>query len=264
MLTRAYNQAQYKLLKNEDIFISWAPLQNEYFLGDPIQVGFSDYAKKVPTMAGSVYGEFTSFGPLPDTDQPEEKKKEFLEEKYGEASDELISLFEEAYPEKDITRIANADFMCRPATVLWTAKKAEVSSAPAYLYQFALDFDVNGSRPAWHCSDIPFVFYNSHRVPVCNIDGVTERIEDEVAGSYVSFARYGDPNHEGMRKWEAYTDKTKATMVFDEDSYCRLNDFDGELMKKLEELAPNAGIGGLFKLSFLKQMESDEGGDWFY
>ena len=147
---------------------------------------------------------------------------------------------------------------------LQIAKKAEVSEAPAYLYQFALDFQVNGLRPAWHCSDIPFVFYNSHRVPVCNIDGVTERIEDEVAGAYVSFARYGNPNHEGMRKWEAYTDETKATMVFDEDSYCVPDNFDKALMDKLDEVTPGAGIFGMFKIAFLKQMESDEGGDWFY
>ena len=264
VLTRAFNQAQYKLLKNEDIFISWAPLQNEYFLGDPMQVGFSDYAKKVPTMAGSVFAEFGASGQLPDVEMTAEQKKEFLEGKYKDAADELIELFEKAYPNKDITRIPNADFMCRPATVAWTAKKAEVSEAPAYLYQFALDFQVNGLRPAWHCSDIPFVFYNSHRVPVCNIDGVTERIEDEVAGAYVSFARYGNPNHEGMRKWEAYTDETKATMVFDEDSYCVPDNFDKALMDKLDEVTPGAGIFGMFKIAFLKQMESDEGGDWFY
>ena len=266
VLERAFNRAQYRLLKDEDLFINWGPVPNEFYMGNPMHVGFTEHAKTVPTMAGSVISEFSTFGPIPDVEMPEEAKKALIQSAYGDQTDKMISLFEKAYPDKDLTTLTVLDAMCRPATIEWAEKKAQDSSAPSYLYLFALNFDVNGSRPAWHCSDIPFVFYNTHRVPNCNIEGVTENLEEEVAGAFVCFARYGNPNHEGMRKWDAYNDQTRATMVFDEETVCRKGDFDRELMAAVEEkvLAAGAKMGDMFKVYFLKQMESGEGGNWMY
>ena len=266
VLERAYNKAQYKLLKEEDIFINWGPVPNEFYMGNPLHVGFTDFAKTVPTMAGSVISEFSTFGPIMDQDLPEEVKEAAVYERFGEEAEELIQLFEKASPDKDLSHLPVIDAMCRAATIDWAEKKAKDGAAPSYLYLFALDFDVNGVRPAWHCSDIPFAFYNTHRVPNANLEGITEVLEDEVAGAYVSFARYGNPNHEGMRKWEPYTEKTRATMVFDEETVCKEGDFDRALTSRLEAIAARQGaaIGSMFKVNFMKQMESGEGGNWIY
>ena len=114
--------------------------------------------------------------------------------------------------------------------------KVAASSAPTYQYLFALNFDIMDGVPAWHCADIPFVFHNTHRVACCNIPGVTQKLEDEMAGAWVSFAYSGNPNHAGLSKWEPATDKHE-TMIFDRESLCRSN-YDLPLLRRMDEVCP--------------------------
>ena len=263
LLYMAYNRVNLELIKN-GIYINWGPVANDWYLGDPMVVGFSDYAKTVPTMAGTVIAEFSEGAEIPDANALSyAEKKILIEKQYGSAAEELIGLFEKAYPEKDLTILTKLDNFARLPTVRFIEEKSIVSSAPAYLYMFALDFDVNGSRPAWHCADIPFVFHNSCRVPCCNIEGVTETLEEEVAGAWVSFARYGNPNHRGLIKWPNYTKESKATMVFDRASRVGYN-YDRELLELLENAAPVEDMGIRFAKRILEQEKNEEGAAWMY
>ena len=139
----------------------------------------------------------------------------------------------------------------------------QVSSAPSYLYMFAPDFDVDGLRPAWHCSDIPFVFRNTYRVPCCsNMEADTENLEAQVSGAYTAFARTGDPNCAALPRWSAYTDETRVTMVFDKT--CRAADnYDRELIEAIRSLTPPMSMRGL-ALKMLEASETEEGGEWIY
>ena len=127
---------------------------------------------------------------------------------------------------------------------------------PIYLYMFSLDFDVDGPRPAWHCSDIPFVFHNTARVPCANIRGVTDALEAAVSGAWVRFARSGDPG------WAPYSDGCKATMIFDRE--CRQGDnYDRELIETLNRLTPPMSLGSMAEKR-LENAVNEQGGDWMY
>lgn len=263
LLNMAFNKVNVSLIR-QGIYIGWGPVPNDWYLGDPMVVGFSDYAKRVPTMAGTVIAEFSEGAKIPAPNAlTYEEKCQLAREQYGTYGDRMVELFEKAYPGKDLTRLTKLDNASRLATTRFIEEKARVSEAPAYLYMFALDFDVNGSRPAWHCSDIPFVFHNTNRVPCCNIPGVTEQLEDEMAGAWVSFARYGDPNHKHMSHWPAYNDDTKATMIFDRCTHAGSN-YDRELMETLEAAAPPVDMRASFAKQILEQADSEEGADWLY
>ena len=262
LLYMACNRASVKLAK-EGIFVNWEPLANDWYLGDPMVVGFTEFAKRTPTMAGSVIAEFSEGAKMPAEDAGEKEKLALIKKQYGTHAKELTALFREAYPDKDISGLLRLDNMSRLVTTEFIEKKAEVSAAPCYLYLFALDFDVNGKRPAWHCADIPFVFHNTHRVPCCNMEGVTEKLEDEVAGAFVSFARYGDPNHAGMRKWRPYSAPDKSTMVFDRNS-CMRDNYDRALVETLAEVYPPFEFRDLALKRLLASEESEEGRDWVY
>ncbi len=263
VLNRAFNKVHLKLI-DEGISIGWGPVANDWYLGDPMVVGFSDYAKKVPTMSGTVIAEFAAFGPLPNPATTSEKEmKKLLKEKYGKYAEKLIEQFKAAYPDKDLTRLLAYDTVARLATTKFTEEKSKVSSAPDYLYLFALDFPLNGTKPAWHCSDIPFVFHNTHRVPCCDIEDVTDVLEDQMAGAWVNFARHGNPNHEGMRKWAPYGEKTPVTMVFDRDTRPE-GRFDRDLVETLAEAVPAMNFFAGMAARAKKAAESDEGGEWIY
>ena len=221
VLYKAYNRTCMKLQRAAN----WGPRPNGYYLGHPLKVGFSDFAKTVPTMVTTVYGEFFGYisDPFPKGYVPtEEEKIAKIREGFGDYTEEAIAAFRAAYPGKDLRRLLQAEQNSRPGVLDFMNLRAEAGGAPAYNGMLTLEFELEGGAVAWHCSDIAYWFHNSDLSPVANIGGgVTEQIEDAMAGSLVAFAYSGDPNHKGMAKWEPYTVENHATMHFDRETVCR-------------------------------------------
>jgi para-nitrobenzyl esterase len=59
------------------------------------------------------------------------------------------------------------------------------------------------------------VFHNASYLESTFIPGVTEELENQVAGAWVAFAYTGDPNHKGIPTWKPITADQTATMRFD-------------------------------------------------
>ena len=215
----------------------WGPTPNDWYLGDPYDTGFPDWAKDIPVMVGSVIAEW-GFGPAPagKNRMGAAEKRALLAAQFGEdAADGLISAFRAAFPEKnelDLLALSN-----RLGTLEYCTYHAEQCRAGVWNYLFALSFPYDEGKPAWHCSDIPFAFRNTERVPVCWIPGVTEKLEREVAGAYAAFARNGDPNGEGLPSWPACTPEKPVTMYWDRES--EASDKDLPLQRLHGKVAPN-------------------------
>ena len=213
-------------------------------------------------MVGTVIAEFGFMPGVPGKNEmPSAARREVLKKRFGDYTDELITLFKKAYPGKNETDLLYTDSMFRPATIKYAEMKSAVASAPVYSYIFALDFDYDDGKAAWHCSDIPFFFRNTELVPICNIEGVTERLEDEMAGAFVQFARSGNPNHKAMADWPQYTPDNKATMIFDRVSSVRV-DHEAELLALLKKASPPFDMGAM------RNDDADEDDDttraWLY
>ena len=216
---------------------SWGPKVNDYFLGNPLEVGFSEYAKKVPLMAGTVIAEFSFHRPENSYEMSEEEQKAAVAKKFGaEHLDEILSLFEKAYPGKPIIDILYLDSFFRQPTIDYLNLRSQIKETPIYSYLFTFTFPYTGGRPAWHCAEIPFVFHNTDLVEIYGIPGVSDRLEEEMAGAWVNFARTGNPNHANLTDWPAY-DETHPTLIFDESCEIR-NNHGEELIKAIAKYAP--------------------------
>lgn len=214
----------------------WAPTPNDWYLGDPYDVGFLDWAKDIPVMVGSVIAEW-GFGPgvLGRDRMSEGEKRAIVAKQFGEEeADRLIAAFRAAWPDKDETELLSLSN--RLGTLEYCAYHAENCRAKTWNYLFAYTFTYDGGKPAWHCSDIPYAFHNTLRVPICWEPGVREKLEADVAGSYVAFARYGDPNHPGMDGWAPFTAEKPVTMYWDKES--KASDKDLKLQHIHEKVAP--------------------------
>src|SRR5699024_12491343 len=52
---------------------------------------------------------------------------------------------------------------------------------------------LDGGKTAWHCCEIPFVFHNIEKVPVCNDSEETKILEKQMSFAWAQFARTGKP-----------------------------------------------------------------------
>lgn len=236
-LAQAYNRVSPALAK-EGAYIGGNPISNEFYLGDPRVIGFTEHAKTIPVMVGTVFGEF-AFGPAVEGKAAlsEEEKKAMLREKYGDNTDRLIPLFQKAYPDKDLTDLLFLDSLFRAPSIDFIEKKAVHAQSPTYSYLFAYEFPFDDGHVAWHCSEIPFVFRNTERVPVCNEPGVSDQLEEQMFEAWVNFARTGNPNAPSLPGWPACKPGDEAVMVFDKTSEVRHN-YDQELVRLHQAVSP--------------------------
>ena len=256
-LMKAYIKACNKL----QVGINWGPVANDYYLGHPCDSGVSAYAKKVPTVVGTVINEFFAMRPGHTEETPEEEKLKALDQTYSGHGKEAADAYHKAYPGKDLAYLERLDTWVRPGAVAYMQKRAESEPETyGWIYQMALVFDINGGTGAWHCADIPFVFRNTEKVPAANIEGVTDKLETEMTGALLALAKTGDPNHADMPLWKPFTKDDQETMIFDRESRC-VKDADTELLNIIRTYGPRSGI---LVASVPKDTEEEEGRDWLY
>ena len=241
--------------------IEWWPGANDFYIGEPKDVGFGE-ASGVPFLVGSVIGEFSNSTPTKDKETyTEEEKRAAVAAKYGEENaDRIMELFAKAYPGKNTVYAADIDVVFRPASIRYIKAKAKQSPAPVYSYLFAKVFDIYGGVAAWHCSELPFVFHNTQLIPVCQMEGVTQRLENEMFSSFISFAKTGNPNCSAVPEITPSTEDKVYTIVYDEKTQVREN-FDEELVMLAKEFAPPMN----WNFMTAPKEEDEEGGPaWLY
>lgn len=238
VLAQAYSEVA-PALNEQGVYTGCSPLPNDFYLGDPRQIGFTDHAKTIPVLIGTVLGEF-AFGPgvADKYNLSEAAVREMIVQKYGDAADELIRLFKAAYPDKHLTDLLFLDSLFRAPTRDFIAKKSQHPEAPTYSYLFTYEFPYDDGHIAWHCAEIPFSFHNMDKVPVYNQAGVSELLQEQVFGAWINFGRYGDPNYVALPQWPACTPGDEATMIFDTACQVRHN-HDAELIARHVRCTPS-------------------------
>ena len=212
ILWQAYQRACKKLGSQ----INWGPVKNEYYLGYPTVYGFSEYAKKVPVILGTALGEFDSYVPGIPSWIPEEEKKALLDKRFSGHGKEVIAAFEKDYPGKDIAVLSQIDTLFRNDSREFALKRCdECPDVSTWYYIFGLVYTINDCTPTWHSGDIPFFTHTTDRIPNTHFGEYRERLEAEVSGAVISFAKSGNPNHEGLAEWPAYDKTEQNTMIFD-------------------------------------------------
>lgn len=220
------------------------PHPNAFYAGDPCVVGFRKETAHIPLMVGSVFSEFFSFAPSPYDKAamtPSQQEKIVRDVLGAEGADVLIPLFSKAYPERDIIDLLRLDFIFRGPEIDYIGKRSAMNEC-TFSYLFNLDQPINSSTTPWHCSDIPYVFHNidlvehTHRPDGDNT--VTERVQEQIFGSVMAFARTGSPANDRLPEWPFCGAGCENTMVIGETCNVRQN-FDHALIPAVfQHMAP--------------------------
>ena len=75
------------------------------------------------------------------------------------------------------------------------------------------------------------------RIPICNVPGETDRLQERICGAWINFARYGNPSVPSLPQWPVCEPGKEAIMIF--DNICEVKDnYDHRLMELLVKHAP--------------------------
>ncbi len=197
---------------------------DDFYLGDVMDVGICDHARKIPVIVGNVLGEFSqNFVFTTDkegspcsknnwtSEETREKIKEFFKNDYNTA----IELQEKAYPDLPLANVLFTDSMFRPSSFDYLKLRASKGCHNTYGYMFCLEMPVYGGTLPWHNAEIPYVFHNADSIEPSYIPDITDKVEAYVCHCWCTFARTGNPG------WDSYENDSHSIMYFDKECTVR-------------------------------------------
>ncbi len=132
----------------------------------------------------------------------------------------VVSSFEKLYPNSspsEIFFLITTDLYARCPAWAISDRKAQQAGAPVWMCELTWDTPLNRGR--WmspHTLDIPMVFDNVGRVSSFAPDSPeAQEIARLMSSAWLAFAKSGNPAHEAIPAWPAYTPEQPTTLLFD-------------------------------------------------
>ncbi|MBP1554800.1 MAG: carboxylesterase/lipase family protein [Oscillospiraceae bacterium] len=232
VLRQAYLDTMAEFAGQGGFFGGLGTKQNDYYIGEPHIVGFNEYAKKVPVIAGSVQCESALYAPFHRYDSPESEKEALLDSILGDKKEETVTEFRKAYPDGDLLDLFALDYIVRKGTYDFLDLKDQFN-APQYNYLITYRMPYMGGMPSYHGICLPLVFGNTEYVDAFNEPDLVA-LGQKMHQAWINFATTGDPNGGDVPRWERYAKEEGGTMVFDRQCGMKYN-FDRELIRVYEE-----------------------------
>ena len=234
-LARAYLKVR-PALREKGAYTGGCPHPNAFYLGEPLAHGFRPETAQIPLLVGSVFGEFTSFVPMPAEwkNLTDAQQEVVIRKIWGnEPADALIPLFSQAYPERKRLDLLRLDFIFRAPEIRYIRERSKLNKS-TWSYLFNMDQPIDGGNTPWHCCDIPYVFRNIDLVEYPH--GSEEekelpyRIQDQAFESLMAFARTGNPANGTIPEWKYSEPETESVLVLDRNTRVLCN-HDHRLME---------------------------------
>lgn len=178
----------------------------------------------IPMVIGNTKDETRAWGQGDDFDLDWKQLPERIEKRqYVDISpDKVIAAYREMYPDYTPTEVY---FAATTAGRSWRGAVEEAQAraeqgAPTWVYQLDWGSPIEGGRRrAFHTLDIPLVFNNTAVTDSPSGDAAdARRMAERMSGALLAFAHTGNPNFDGIPRWDQYTLPTRETLLFDDPS----------------------------------------------
>ena len=239
-LAQVTMEAIWLLREEEQESVSWEPVYDgDYFMGDPVDMGFRKETIGTPIIIGTCFGEFSgthdrNYSETPKALWSEEETRKILDKTFGDKKDRICELFSKAYPDRQLQDVLFLDLEFK-GEALDYIKGFTASGGKIWNYMFNLETPYNCGTVAWHNAEECYVFRNAAYLEYEYIPEVSEKLEDEMSGAWLAFARNGDPNCDAIPQWPACTKESVPCLCFDEVTDLRI-DHDRELIAEYPQI----------------------------
>lgn len=196
----------------------------------------------IPLLIGSTKTEFlkSMWGDSRVAGAGPEAVAAYIRQQYGEKAEAFTAAVKKAFPGDDDPCLpVDVDTRFRRSAVVHADLKSKNGQAPVFVYLFTWNSPVlDGQYKSLHSMDLPFVFNNIDLAETMTGGGAAAHIlANTISRSWIGFARNGNPNHDGIPHWPAYTGKNGHTMFL--DNVCTVRSHhDRELLQVTSDEPP--------------------------
>ena len=205
----------------------------------PFDPGAPTMSADIPLLTGTNLHEFVNGLDRPDANaMGVDELNRLVREQFGNDSEAIIAAYRLEYPKATPFSLyaAIAASRLRVPAFAQATRKAALGAAPAYAYVYSWRTPILDNRPGpFHACEISFAFDNAG---LCDhySAGAPDAfvLSKQISTAWVNFARTGNPNHNGLPRWPAYTADIRATMYFDTPCKVR-NDPEGKGLRLITQ-----------------------------
>jgi para-nitrobenzyl esterase len=172
---------------------------------------------RVPFMVGSTKDEAVLFAaPFPKWGQfTDADVVEFMRPVAGARAQQALDLYKRIHSADSPSYLLAdmiTDFWMRQAANRVAELKVMQKAAPAFVY--VLEWQVNSDLRTPHGTDVALAFDNVSASPMIAAAPDAQRVADQLSASWAAFARTGNPGNAKIPHWPAYSQRTRANMLF--------------------------------------------------
>jgi para-nitrobenzyl esterase len=210
--------------------IGFNPVVDGHHLpGGPFTPAAPAISAGIPLMIGTNKDEMSLFfGLAAWLEAPGEADLARLTERVlGARAPAILAAYRQARPDaspRDLFIAITTDHGIRIPSLVMAERKLAQNAAPVFVYLFTWETPVlDGRLKSCHALEIPFVFETVEKAArFTGASAGSRALSQIMRRSWGAFARSGNPHHEGLPAWPAYSTERRPTMIFDEN--CRLEE----------------------------------------
>jgi para-nitrobenzyl esterase len=190
----------------------------------PVDAVRAGSGSDVNVVLGCTTHEMVAFMSSPELFAADEASlRMMLEGMVGADADELYEAYRAANPDDSpisLFLLIVSDKFMRVPHIRYTEALLTGGAVDPRMYLFDLrQPGPDGVERAGHGSDMPFFFDNLDKAPASDGPHAAPLVRT-MSGALIALARSGDPNHEALPNWPAYTEADRDTMIFNVE--CRV------------------------------------------
>ncbi|MFC1820948.1 carboxylesterase/lipase family protein [Thermodesulfobacteriota bacterium] len=217
------------------VLMHFAPVVDGHLLpAHPFEPVAAPTTTDVPLIIGTNQYEVALFMAAdPKRDKiTEQELRQRLTFMLGDKVDKVLAVYKKTRPQASpwelLISIGSEAF--RLSSIKLAERKAAASKVPTFMYLFSWKSDYEkGIYRACHALEIPFVFDNVDKAPITGSRADRYELASAMSEAWLAFSRTGDPNHQGIPAWGAYSTANRATLLFNSPCHEEIDPYREEL-----------------------------------